>query len=141
MWDEGREVTTMHDPNDVMDDVGVDELDDTDDIDELDVDEDDDFEDENDEDGEPETEAGSDVAITELVDLVRFMVSALVEEPETLEIRPERFGQNVHIKIIVPEEDMGRVIGRQGRIARSMRTLLTIAASRKGLRASLDIDS
>jgi predicted RNA-binding protein YlqC (UPF0109 family) len=36
---------------------------------------------------------------------------------------------------------MGKVIGRQGRIARSMRTLLTIAAARKGLRASLDIDS
>jgi predicted RNA-binding protein YlqC (UPF0109 family) len=35
---------------------------------------------------------------------------------------------------------MGKVIGRQGRIARSMRTLLNTAASRRGMRASLDID-
>jgi uncharacterized protein len=69
------------------------------------------------------------------------MVSSLVDDPETIQVIPEQFGTNVHIKVLVPEEDMGRVIGRQGRIARSMRTLLTISASRKGLRASLDIDS
>ena len=61
--------------------------------------------------------------------------------PDRFRVVPERLGTNVHIKVIVPEDEMGRVIGRQGRIARSMRTLLTIAASRKGLRASLDIDS
>ncbi|RIK46789.1 MAG: RNA-binding protein [Chloroflexi bacterium] len=69
------------------------------------------------------------------------MSSSLVDDPSTLEITPEVYGQTVHIKLTVPEEDMGKVIGRQGRIARSMRTLLTIAAMRKGLRASLDIDS
>jgi predicted RNA-binding protein YlqC (UPF0109 family) len=58
-----------------------------------------------------------------------------------LQIKVEDFGAAVHIKLIVPEEEMGKVIGRQGRIARSMRTLLTIAAARKGLRANLDIDS
>lgn len=124
----------MHDPNDEKDD-DIEELDELDDLDDA---EDEDGEKDN---AQPAATAGNDVAITELVELVRFMVSALVDEPETLEIRPEQLGQNVHIKIIVPEEDMGRVIGRQGRIARSMRTLLTIAASRKGLRASLDIDS
>jgi predicted RNA-binding protein YlqC (UPF0109 family) len=76
-----------------------------------------------------------------LADFVRYMVVNLVEDPEVVQVLPERLGTNVHIKVLVPEEEMGRVIGRQGRIARSMRTLLTIAASRKGLRASLDIDS
>ena len=82
-----------------------------------------------------------DAPIDELATFVEFMVSNLVEEPDAFRVVPERLGTNVHIKVIVPEEEMGRVIGRQGRIARSMRTLLTIAASRKGLRASLDIDS
>jgi uncharacterized protein len=82
-----------------------------------------------------------DPPIDELATFVEFMVSNLVEEPDAFRVVPERLGTNVHIKVIVPEEEMGRVIGRQGRIARSMRTLLTIAASRKGLRASLDIDS
>lgn len=80
-------------------------------------------------------------AIESLAGFVAFMVSNLVDDPDAVTIIPEKMGQNVHIKIIVPEEEIGRVIGRQGRIARSMRTLVTIAASRKGLRASLDIDS
>jgi uncharacterized protein len=77
----------------------------------------------------------------DLVRFVEYMASNLVDDPSTLEIRPENFGTAIHIKLIVPEDEMGKVIGRQGRIARSMRTLLTIAAARKGLRASLDIDS
>ncbi len=79
--------------------------------------------------------------IDSLVALTRYMVDNVVDDVEDIQIIPERLGANVHIKIRVPEEDMGRVIGRQGRIARSMRTILMIAASRKGLRASLDIDS
>ncbi|MCC6936272.1 MAG: KH domain-containing protein [Thermomicrobiales bacterium] len=79
--------------------------------------------------------------IDSLVSLTQFMVENVVEDPEVVQVIPERLGANVHIKVRVPEEEMGRVIGRQGRIARSMRTILMIAASRKGLRASLDIDS
>ncbi len=82
-----------------------------------------------------------DAPIDELATFVEFMVTNMVEDPDAFRVVPERLGTNVHIKVIVPEEEMGRVIGRQGRIARSMRTLLTIAAARKGLRASLDIDS
>lgn len=79
--------------------------------------------------------------IDSLVALTRYMVDNVVDDVEGIEVIPERLGSNVHIKIRVPEEEMGRVIGRQGRIARSMRTILMISASRKGLRASLDIDS
>lgn len=101
------------------------------------IDADEDVGDEDDQRGnrEPET------PIESLTALVEFMVSNVVDDPDVVQVVPEKIGQNVHIKVIVPEEEMGRVIGRQGRIARSMRTLLTIAASRKGMRASLDIDS
>lgn len=127
-----------------------DELDDADDDaeDEDDLDEDDDgSEDDEDEDeledddDAPEPGNSARGPLDDLTAFVEFMVANLVDDPSVVTIRPEQFGSNVHIKVVVPEEEMGRVIGRNGRIARSMRTLLTIAASRKGLRASLDIDS
>jgi len=120
----------------------TDEQDDLDDVEEYD----DDIDDASDE-GEdaeplvPGVATTGDPPIDDLAAFVEFMVSNMVEEPDSFRVVPERMGTTVHIKVIVPEEEMGRVIGRQGRIARSMRTLLTIAASRKGLRASLDIDS
>jgi predicted RNA-binding protein YlqC (UPF0109 family) len=116
----------------------LDEVEDLDDVDEYDDEYDDEEEDDLQESG---VVATGDATIDELANFVEFMVSNLVEDPDAYRVVPERLGANVHIKVIVPEEEMGRVIGRQGRIARSMRTLLTIAASRKGIRASLDIDS
>ena len=118
----------------------LDELDELDDVEEFD---DDDYEDEELDEQPPSSDVATtgDTSIDELAAFVEFMVSNLVEEPSEFRVVPERLGTNVHIKVIVPEEEMGRVIGRQGRIARSMRTLLTIAASRRNVRASLDIDS
>jgi predicted RNA-binding protein YlqC (UPF0109 family) len=121
-----------------------DDFDDVDDVDDGDEFDDDDDYDDDEGDSQPPANGVSltgDAPIDGLATFVEFMVSNLVEEPDAFRVVPERLGTNVHIKVIVPEEEMGRVIGRQGRIARSMRTLLTIAASRKGLRASLDIDS
>ncbi|MDQ3548910.1 MAG: KH domain-containing protein [Chloroflexota bacterium] len=126
----------------------TDERDDLDEVDRLDdIEEyDDDIDGVGDEEEEaeplvPGVVATGDPPIDELAAFVEFMVSNMVEEPDSFRVVPERLGTNVHIKVIVPEEEMGRVIGRQGRIARSMRTLLTIAAARKNVRASLDIDS
>jgi predicted RNA-binding protein YlqC (UPF0109 family) len=47
----------------------------------------------------------------------------------------------VQIDLRVPAKDLGKVIGREGRIARSMRTLVMVAASRHNVRTNLDIDS
>ncbi len=76
----------------------------------------------------------------ELEGLVTFMARNLVEDPETVQVQLQQRGRIVTVTLTVPQDDMGKVIGRQGRIARSMRTLLTIAASRQGFRASLDIN-
>jgi uncharacterized protein len=75
-----------------------------------------------------------------LGDLVRFIASELVDSPDDLEVSVDDRGGSVHIVLRVPEEEMGRVIGRQGRIARALRTVVMIAASRHSLRASLDIE-
>ena len=82
---------------------------------------------------------GDDGAVAGLCALIEHIATNLVDDPATIDIEAEQNGTAVHIRLLVPESEMGKVIGREGRIARSMRTLLMIAASRKGLRASLDI--
>lgn len=76
----------------------------------------------------------------ELQRLVEYVARNLVSEPDSVNVDAHQHGQIVVVTLNVPSEEMGKVIGREGRIARSMRTLLTIAASRRGLRASLDIN-
>lgn len=76
----------------------------------------------------------------ELEGLVTYMAQNLVDDPATVQVQSHQRGRIVTVTLTVPQDDMGKVIGRQGRIARSMRTLLTIAASREGYRASLDIN-
>jgi uncharacterized protein len=76
-----------------------------------------------------------------LAALIEHIAINLVDDPEQIEIQSEQHGTAVLIRLLVPDSEMGKVIGREGRIARSMRTLLMIAAFRKGLRASLDIGS
>ncbi|MFO7270857.1 MAG: KH domain-containing protein [Sphaerobacter thermophilus] len=75
----------------------------------------------------------------ELQALVEYIARGLVDDPASVRVQARRRGPNVTIDLRVPAAEMGKVIGRQGRIARAMRTLLTIAAARNGLRASLDI--
>jgi hypothetical protein len=86
-----------------------------------------------------QSNSGDDRALDELCALVTHLAAQLVDNPDQVEVTAERDGNAVQVRLSVPEEDMGKVIGREGRIARSMRTLLTIAASRRGLRSSLDI--
>ena len=75
----------------------------------------------------------------ELKALVEYIGRGLVDDPDTVTVEARRRGQVVVVVLHVPADEMGKVIGREGRIARSLRTLLTISASRRGLRASLDI--
>jgi uncharacterized protein len=65
----------------------------------------------------------------------------LVDNPDAVEVTQLRGAQAVVIKLRVAPEDKGWVIGRHGRVANAMRTLLRVAASSKpGRRAILEID-
>jgi predicted RNA-binding protein YlqC (UPF0109 family) len=72
--------------------------------------------------------------------LVHFLASNLVDDPENVVVEAEQRGPTISITLRVPEDELGKVIGRQGRIARAIRTVLTIAGSRQNVRASLDIE-
>lgn len=82
----------------------------------------------------------SDGAEESLQGLVTFIVSHLIDETHEVHVETERRGSSIHLHLRVPSDDLGKVIGRQGRVARAMRTALTIAGSRHNVRTSLDIE-
>ncbi len=81
-----------------------------------------------------------DTASQVLEDLTRYIAGSLVSSPDLIGVRTNRFGNNVEVRLTVDPEEMGKVIGRQGRIAKAMRAVLAAAAARQGVRVSLDID-
>ena len=83
--------------------------------------------------------ADSDVA-ERLRGLIVYLATNLVDDPSTVEVEARQRGGSVFVSLRVPEEELGKVIGRGGRIARAMRTALMISGSRSNVRASLDIE-
>ena len=71
--------------------------------------------------------------------LIEFISSSLVDDPTQVDVEEIRRGSQVILKLSVGKEDMGRVIGKGGRVANAMRTLLRVAAAQDGKRAILDI--
>jgi predicted RNA-binding protein YlqC (UPF0109 family) len=86
-------------------------------------------------DAAPETDAAE-----RLRGLVVYLATNLVDDPDTVEVEARQRGGSVFVSLRVPEEELGKVIGRGGRIARAMRTALMISGSRTNIRASLDIE-
>ena len=72
-------------------------------------------------------------------DLIEYIALSLVDDPLQVRVSQYQRGSNVELRLQVAKEDMGRVIGKHGRVANSMRNLLRVAAAREGKRASLDI--
>lgn len=72
----------------------------------------------------------------ELIDMI---AKQLVDDPSQVTVKEIEQGNRVRIELTVAKEDMGRVIGKGGRIANSLRVLLRVAAAREGKRATLDI--
>ncbi|MCS7276162.1 MAG: KH domain-containing protein [Dehalococcoidia bacterium] len=72
-------------------------------------------------------------------ELVELVARAIVDHPDQVQVTEEDGGDQVILRLRVAEEDMGRIIGRQGRIANALRTLLRVAAARRGVRAVLEI--
>jgi predicted RNA-binding protein YlqC (UPF0109 family) len=72
--------------------------------------------------------------------LVVYLATNLVDDPESVAVEARQRGTSVFVSLRVPEEELGKVIGRGGRIARAMRTALMITGSRSNVRASLDIE-
>ncbi len=74
-----------------------------------------------------------------LKELIEFMARALVDNPEMVKVSEIVGEQTSVIELRVAKEDLGKVIGKQGRTARAMRTLLSAASTKIRKRAVLEI--
>ncbi len=72
-------------------------------------------------------------------DLIEFIAKTLVDHPDQVEIREYGTGDHVRLELSVAKEDMGRVIGRSGKVANAIRTLLRVASEREGKQVTLDV--
>ncbi|HBY92525.1 MAG: KH domain-containing protein [Ardenticatenaceae bacterium] len=72
-------------------------------------------------------------------DLVRYIAENLVEDPGAVHVDVRERGRMVELRLRVAREDMGRVIGKGGRIANAMRSLVRVAALKQGQRVNLEI--
>jgi len=72
-------------------------------------------------------------------ELVEYIARSLVDNPDEVDVREFVSGRNVDLELSVSKDDMGRVIGKRGRVANAIRSLLRVAAEREGKRVSLDV--
>jgi|PlaIllAssembly_1097288.scaffolds.fasta_scaffold1862543_2 predicted RNA-binding protein YlqC (UPF0109 family) len=72
-------------------------------------------------------------------ELIEYIALSLVDDPSQVFVSQYRSGGRENLELHVAREDMGRVIGKGGRVANSMRVLLRVAAAREGKQASLDV--
>jgi len=73
-------------------------------------------------------------------EFVEYIAKSLVDDPTQVEVREYKRGSQVILNLRVGKEDMGRIIGRGGRVASSIRTLLRVSAAQEGKRVILDIN-
>ena len=71
--------------------------------------------------------------------LIEYIARSLVNDPTSVQVNEYKRGQNVDLQLRVAKEDMGRVIGKSGRVANAMRVLLRVAAAQEGTRSNLDV--
>ena len=72
-------------------------------------------------------------------ELVEYIAKSIVTMPDEVVVTEETSSDTLLLKLQVAPEDRGRVIGKQGRVAQAMRTLLRVTAAKQGTRATLQI--
>lgn len=109
----------------MTDDVAVDSADDVNTID--------------DEDGHEDDDVGNRVSGGTPLAVVSYLVNSITSDPDAVVINTDERGNSVRFRIHVAPEDMGRVIGRRGRVAQAIRTVVAAAGARDGVQTSVDI--
>ncbi len=71
-------------------------------------------------------------------DLIEYIARGLVDDPDAVSVKETRGASVTTLELRVEQKDMGRVIGKEGRVANAMRTLLRVAAGDR--RVTLDIE-
>jgi len=72
-------------------------------------------------------------------DLLEFLARSLVDHPEQVRVEERENADGVLLRLTVAKEDVGKVIGKQGRIARALRTVVKASAVKDGKQATVEI--
>jgi predicted RNA-binding protein YlqC (UPF0109 family) len=72
-------------------------------------------------------------------ELIEFIAKSLVDRPEDVQVQQQGGGSRIRVELSVSKNDMGRVIGKGGKVANSIRALLRVAAEKEGKQATLDV--
>ncbi len=74
-----------------------------------------------------------------MVELVEFLAKSLVDNPDQVKISEKTLNDTVILELTVAESDMGKVIGKQGRIAKAIRTVVKAASAKSGKKYTVEI--
>ena len=72
-------------------------------------------------------------------DLVEYLAKSLVSNPDAVKVEEVDAGRMTVYEVTVAEEDVGKIIGRQGKVIRSIRSVVKAAATRTGTRVDVDV--
>jgi predicted RNA-binding protein YlqC (UPF0109 family) len=72
-------------------------------------------------------------------DLVEYLTKSLVSNPDAVKVDEVDAGRMTVFEVTVAEEDVGKIIGRQGKVIRSIRSVVKAAATRTGARVDVDV--
>ena len=73
-------------------------------------------------------------------EFIEYVSKWMVDDPDAVSVELDQQGDRANVRLRVHEDDMGRIIGRDGRLATAMRSLLSVAGNSRGVTARLDID-
>ncbi len=74
-----------------------------------------------------------------MIELVEFIAKSIVDSPSEVEIKEVEKGKTTKLVLSVADDDMGKVIGKRGRIAKAIRTVVNAAAAKEGKKVVVDI--
>ncbi|MBE7089832.1 MAG: KH domain-containing protein [Clostridiales bacterium] len=74
-----------------------------------------------------------------MVELIKYVVSRFAEKPEEIEYDITENGNEVNVKITLADSDMGKVIGRQGKIAKALRVLVRAGSQKENKKYNIEI--
>lgn len=92
-----------------------------------------------DEEYDDDDDAGNRVSGGTPLAVVTYLVNSIASQSDAVVINADERGNSVRFRIHVAPEDMGRVIGRRGRVAQAIRTVVAAAGARDGMQTSVDI--
>ncbi|MCI6443442.1 MAG: KH domain-containing protein [Clostridia bacterium] len=74
-----------------------------------------------------------------MLDLIKYIINHFAENPDAVDYEVVEKGNAVDVTVLLNESDMGKVIGRQGKIAKALRTIVNSASKKTGKRYNIEI--